>query len=910
MALNSLGLGFVFTARDAASGVMNKVRGNFAKTASSTQKNSAIMKGAFGAIGGGLVALTAGLAGVGVAMAAANSFAEFEQGMAKVEAISGASAEEMGRLSQAAIQAGIDTQFSPTEASEGLANLASQGLNATESIELLSPALALASAGQISIADASSATAAAMKVFGLDTEDAALAVDKLVKATTTSAIKGSELSLALGTVARGAGLTDQSLTEMVTTMGLVRGTGVDISVAASGVSSALLMLSKNADEFKKIGVKVTDDATGDFRDLGDIILDTSEALGTKYTNQAQKAAAAQQLFGRFGVAAYVGINKQLDKGVKTSTQGLLKGKEALNFLRNASEGAKGSAERMQDTLLDTMEGQKTLLKGTLQTLSVVSGEAFASAFKPIISAITTALNFLIKIISKTPGPVKKLLAVVLLIGSTFLAAGGGTLLFVGAVLLLLPALKVMAVVAGIAAVAMLTLIAVMALAAIGISGFVVAFREDVGGLATDTGDLLGKIKLGFDALGQLFSQGGFSGKVREEMNKASNQGLRNFAIQVFLVANRVKNFMKGMGEGFVSGVKAAKPAIESLKSAITNLGKSLGFLGDKADAGDAKGKFKSWGEAGEEVGKVLSSVFVFIVETITGVVKALTGMAKVWGTMGKVGAVFGTIFSVIGGQLNRLGTSLGLTTNKTGEASSGWELFGNVVAAVVINVVAVVGILLTVFSVVFSAIVVIIGVFKAILLTVAGIVMGVVEIVTAAFSGGWAQAWNGAKRIAVSVVAGIVQVVGALVQGIADMIDGIAALFGKDLGLANMVKDSFVGEKNVNVFRKKFVTDFEVGKEPDPGIGFGAGGDLSTQPESNASFAPSTAQAAANQRSAQVMADAVSAALASKSKSGAATNVTVNSTITLDEEVLGTAIKKIQAADSANTFGAGSSTID
>ena len=57
MALNNLGMGFLFTAKDLASGVMGKVQSKFNKVANQTTRDSQRMQGAFAATGVGLGSL-------------------------------------------------------------------------------------------------------------------------------------------------------------------------------------------------------------------------------------------------------------------------------------------------------------------------------------------------------------------------------------------------------------------------------------------------------------------------------------------------------------------------------------------------------------------------------------------------------------------------------------------------------------------------------------------------------------------------------------------------------------------------------------------------------------------------------------------------------------------------------------
>src|SRR5262245_28142174 len=97
------------------------------------------MQTAFRAMGVGLATMGAGLVMVGGAFPLAHASAEFEQRMAAVGAVSNATSAELVLLRDAAIDAGLATQFSPTEAALGLRELAAAGFNAHQSIELLIP---------------------------------------------------------------------------------------------------------------------------------------------------------------------------------------------------------------------------------------------------------------------------------------------------------------------------------------------------------------------------------------------------------------------------------------------------------------------------------------------------------------------------------------------------------------------------------------------------------------------------------------------------------------------------------------------------------------------------------------------------------------------------------------------------
>ncbi len=237
---------------------------------------------------GGIGIVSAGLAGLEASFNMASVAGRFEQDVIRVGMIAQATGKDLDMLRDAALKAAQDTPFQPTESIKALQDIAAMGFTAAESVAMLRPALDLASAGGIGVAQAADSMAAAMKVFGLDAGDASAVADKLLHIANLTGLQARDLQNALGTVGRGAGAAKQGLDEMLISMGLVKNTGVQASVAASSVSSALVFMSTRADKFKKLGVSLTD-TNGDFRDFIRKIVCES---GTPIVGLPQPPAAA------------------------------------------------------------------------------------------------------------------------------------------------------------------------------------------------------------------------------------------------------------------------------------------------------------------------------------------------------------------------------------------------------------------------------------------------------------------------------------------------------------------------------------------------------------------------------------------------------------------------------------------
>ena len=425
MSLNNLGLGFVFTARDLASGAIQNLERNFLSLDRKVGLGTERIESSFQQLGVGLAVFSAGAGVVAGAFALANAAGRFEQSIAAVGAISGASAVELGQLRDAAIDAGIATQFSPTEAVLGLRELAQAGFNATESMGLLTPVLDLAggSLGELSPQQAAGLAAQAMKAFGLSVDQASVSVDRMLQAVNVFALNASELPMALGVASRGAQALHQSLSETLITLGLVKNVipGVERASTAAAVAMERMADPEVQKKLRGIGVSVVD-AHGSFRGFLDVVGEMGPRL--ERMTEAQRSAFLLSAFGREALGGLSAVMTQVTNGIRTNTGETLRGAAAIAYLRQQFDTAGGTAARFRDQMLNTFEGQKKLLGGSMETLAIVLGEPFAQVFKPIVSVVVEVVNALLGVLRQLPAPVKRAFA-------GFVVAAGAVIATVG-----------------------------------------------------------------------------------------------------------------------------------------------------------------------------------------------------------------------------------------------------------------------------------------------------------------------------------------------------------------------------------------------------------------------------------------------------------------------------------------------
>ena len=150
---------------------------NTGRSANRVTRDITAIQNASMAVGGAVVAA------LGTSVTAA---ANFEQAMARVAAVSGATGADFEAMEAKAKELGETTQFSATQAAEGMQYLAMAGFKARDIVASMPAVLNLASAAQIDLGRSADIVSNIMTGFGLKAEDTGHAVDVLVKTMTTA----------------------------------------------------------------------------------------------------------------------------------------------------------------------------------------------------------------------------------------------------------------------------------------------------------------------------------------------------------------------------------------------------------------------------------------------------------------------------------------------------------------------------------------------------------------------------------------------------------------------------------------------------------------------------------------------------------------------------------------------------
>jgi TP901 family phage tail tape measure protein len=334
----------------------------------------------------GMSALTTASAAVGTAVVAAvgasvGAAANFEQGMARVKAISGATDTEFAQLSKTAKDLGASTQFSATQAAEALSYLSMAGFKTEQSIKALPSVLNLAAAGQMDLGRSADIVSNIMTGFGVSADDTGHAVDVLVKTMTTANTDLPMLGDAMKYVAPVASSLGISMEDTATAVAKMSDAGIQGSMAGTALRAALLQLNSPtgaaAKEMEKLGLNVKD-ANGNMLPLPQIIGRVNEK--TKDMTDSQKTATAAHLVGTEAASGFVALLKVGEKGLADYSLAL--------------KNSAGTAEQVAKVQQATLKGAWTELTSAAEGLAIGIGEKMLPAFTAVVKGATGFVNVL------------------------------------------------------------------------------------------------------------------------------------------------------------------------------------------------------------------------------------------------------------------------------------------------------------------------------------------------------------------------------------------------------------------------------------------------------------------------------------------------------------------------------------
>lgn len=164
---------------------------------------------------------------------------DFEDAMARVQAVSNASIQGFKMMTQEAKHLGETTRYTATEAAQALENLTRNGLTAQQATNSLASVLKLAQANAIGLAESANMLTNTMNMFGLTTKDTDRITDALSATAANSATNVTQLFEALTNAAPTAHNLGLKLEEVAAALGAMAQRGVKGAEAGTQLRMAM-----------------------------------------------------------------------------------------------------------------------------------------------------------------------------------------------------------------------------------------------------------------------------------------------------------------------------------------------------------------------------------------------------------------------------------------------------------------------------------------------------------------------------------------------------------------------------------------------------------------------------------------------------------------------------------------------
>lgn len=303
---------------------------------------------------------------------------DFNDGMARVHAVTQAGADDMKMMSDEAKRLGATTAYTAAEAAGALENLTRNGLNAAQATNALSPTLQFAQANTIGLAEAADIMTNVSNGFNTGVEGMAHVSDSLSYTASHSATNVSQLAEALKNAAPFGHALGQPIEEVNSALGVLADVGIKGSDAGSALRMVMLGLAtstaKQQKVFEKYGISIDQQSL-----KTDGLTKTLEKL--RDSGIMSSASSANDLADVFG------------RRVSPQAMALLNNIDALQTKLGGLQEAQGTTGDMFEVSMSTVTQEIKGLQSAWETFLLSIYDSNSDALVAPLQALSGLVNF-------------------------------------------------------------------------------------------------------------------------------------------------------------------------------------------------------------------------------------------------------------------------------------------------------------------------------------------------------------------------------------------------------------------------------------------------------------------------------------------------------------------------------------
>ena len=413
--------------------------------------------------------------------AAVKTTMDFDSQMSKVQAISGANAEEFGILRGKAREMGESTKYSATEAAEAFEYMGMAGWKTEQMLNGIPGILNLAAAAGEELGTTSDIVTDALTGFGLTAEDAGHFADILAAASTNANTNVSMMGESFKYAAPVAGALGYSAEDVAVALGLMANAGIKGSQAGTSLRNIFQRMAKPTKEsaaaMDRLGLAMYDDSGKmySFREIMDQIrvsmsninapvedyiasleeldalYESGELTQKKYeaaveelnletfgAEGAEKARAAAMLGGARAMAGLLAISNATEEDYEKLTNAIDNSSDAFARLADGSivplnealesgqeitETYEGTAAAMAATMQNNLGGDVTTLKSKIQELAIAFGDLLTPSLRQAADYVKGIVDKLNSLDEAQKEQIVKIAAIVAAVGPALIVIG-------------------------------------------------------------------------------------------------------------------------------------------------------------------------------------------------------------------------------------------------------------------------------------------------------------------------------------------------------------------------------------------------------------------------------------------------------------------------------------------------------
>ncbi|MFC3212730.1 phage tail tape measure protein [Planomicrobium okeanokoites] len=368
---------------------------------------------------GGIITAAITLPILGAATAAIQTGMDFEASMSNVQAISGATGEDLVSLEKKAREMGATTSKSAGEAADAMSYMALAGWDTTQIMQGIEPILRLSEAGSLDLATASDLVTDSMSALGLEVKDLPGYLDQVAQ---TSRKANTDIdSLMQANLAVGGSFNNLNvpLAEGNALLGIMANRGIKGAEAGNALSSILVNMTSGAGQagkaMEELGISAFD-SEGNFKGVENVLQEVSDA--TAGLSEEQRTQYLSMIAGKTQLS-----------GFQALLDGL--GKE-YGDLKGNVENSNGALNEMAATMQNNLKGKLTEIGSALSEVGI-------KIYQALLPYLQKAAEFFLNLVNKVNAlsPQMQMLAGVVAIVAAaigpLLLVLGGLVTFVGMV---------------------------------------------------------------------------------------------------------------------------------------------------------------------------------------------------------------------------------------------------------------------------------------------------------------------------------------------------------------------------------------------------------------------------------------------------------------------------------------------